>query len=91
MSMHEQTFSAIAPSAPATRLGPLRLLDLPHLAFAVLFLALLFGMALNDPDYFWHLKAGEYIATHLALPIGDPFSYTFQGKPWALHEWLFEA
>ena len=91
MSMHEQTFSAIAPSAPAARLGPLRLLDLPHLAFAVLFLALLFGMALNDPDYFWHLKAGEYIATHLALPIGDPFSYTFQGKPWALHEWLFEA
>lgn len=91
MSMHEQTFPAVAPSAPATRLGALRLLDLPHLAFAVLFFWLLFRTELNDPDYFWHLKAGEYIAAHLALPSGDPFSYTFQGKPWALHEWLFEA
>ena len=89
--MHEQTFPAVAPPAPATRFGVLRLLDLPHLAFAVLFFWLLFRSELNDPDYFWHLKAGEYIAAHLALPAGDPFSYTFQGKPWVLHEWLFEA
>lgn len=88
--MHEQTFTAVAPSAPATRLGALRLLDLPHLVFAVFFFWL-FWIELNDPDYFWHLKAGEYIVSHMALPSGDPFSYTFQGKPWALHEWLFEA
>ena len=68
-----------------------RLLDLPHLAFAVLFFWLLFGTQLNDPDYFWHLKAGEYIFANRGLPSGDPFSYTFHGQPWALHEWLFEV
>ena len=88
--MHEPTFTAVAPSAPATRLGALRLLDLPHLAFAVLFFWLLFRIELNDPDYFWHLKAGEYIAAHMAVPSGDPFSYTFQSQPWAPSEWLFE-
>lgn len=89
--MQEQIFLAGAPAAPTTRFGVLRLLDLPHLAFAVLFFWLLFRTELNDFDYFWHLKAGEYIAAHLALPSGDPFSYTFQGKPWAVHEWLFEV
>ena len=44
-----------------------------------------------DPDYFWHLKTGEYIVTHGALPAGDIFSFTRAGQPWVLHEWLFEA
>lgn len=91
MTLHEQSFLAGAPPAPATRFGLLRLLDLPHLAFAVLFFGMLFRTELNDPDYFWHLKAGEYVVSHMALPSGDPFSYTFQGKPWAVHEWLFEV
>ncbi len=89
--MHKHTFTAVTPAVSATRLGVLRLLDLPHLAFAVLFFWLLFRTELNDPDYFWHLKAGEYIAAHLALPAGDPFSYTFQGKPWNSHEWLSDV
>jgi hypothetical protein len=67
----------------------LRFLDLPKLAFAILFLWILFAIELVDPDYFWHLKAGEYILAN-GLPTGDPFSFTFQGKPWVLHEWLFE-
>ncbi len=91
MSVHEQTFPTVTPAASATRVGVLRLLDLPHLAFVVLFFGMLFRTGLNDPDYFWHLKAGEYIVSHMALPSGDPFSYTFQGKPWAVHEWLFEV
>jgi hypothetical protein len=44
-----------------------------------------------DPDYYWHLKTGEYIVTHAALPAGDIFSFTRAGQPWVLHEWLFEA
>ena len=92
--MHEETCVTALPAPPALpamRPGLLRLLDLPHLAFAVLFFWLFFRTELTDPDYFWHLKAGEYIVNHLALPAGDPFSWTFQGKPWALHEWLFEV
>jgi hypothetical protein len=68
----------------------LRFLTLPRLAFAILFLWILFAIELHDPDYFWHLKAGEYILAN-GFPSGDPFSFTFQGKPWVLHEWLFEV
>src|SRR5690606_2377383 len=48
-------------------------------------------LPLTDPDYFWHLKAGEYILAHRALPPGDVFSFTRAGQPWVLHEWLFEV
>jgi len=31
---------------------------------------------LNDPDFFWHLKSGEWIWQHRELPAQDPFNYT---------------
>ena len=67
------------------------LLTKTRLAFVVLFIALVLVLPLTDPDYFWHLKAGEYIVTHRALPPGDVFSFTRFGQPWVLHEWLFEV
>jgi len=42
-----------------------------------------------DPDYYWHLKTGELIANG-AFPRTDPFSFTWGGQPWTLHEWLSE-
>lgn len=68
-----------------------KLLDKKRLAFISMFLGLLFLLPLTDPDYFWHLKTGEYIFTQRALPVGDIFSFTRFGKPWVLHEWLFEV
>ena len=65
-------------------------LNLVRLGFVMIFLVLLTTMYLSDPDYFWHLRTGQYLFEHHALPIGDIFSYTFDGKPWVLHEWLFE-
>jgi hypothetical protein len=56
----------------------------------VLFLGL-FAMAarnVTDPDVWWHLKTGQYIAEHKSVPHTDPFSYTRAGKPWVAHEWL---
>jgi hypothetical protein len=41
-----------------------------------------------DPDLWWHLKTGEYIAAHHAVPHADLFSYTRAGKPWTVHAWL---
>ena len=32
--------------------------------------------AIGDPDFFWHLKTGEWIWQNKALPSQDPFSYT---------------
>lgn len=65
-------------------------LNLRRLGFVVIFLALLTTIHLIDPDYFWHLRTGQYLFEHHTLPIGDIFSYTYDGKPWVLHEWLFE-
>ena len=57
---------------------------------AVVFLGL-FALALrnvSDPDVWWHLKTGEYIAEHHSVPHTDSFSYTRAGEPWVAHEWL---
>jgi hypothetical protein len=67
------------------------LLTKTRLAFVALFVVLLVVLPLTDPDYFWHLKAGDYIVTNRALPAGDIFSFTRAGQPWVLHEWLFEV
>jgi hypothetical protein len=40
-----------------------------------------------DPDYYWHVKTGELIAGG-GYPRTDPFSFTWAGQPWTLHEWL---
>ena len=59
---------------------------------AALFLGLFALAARNvtDPDVWWHLKTGQYIADHKSLPHTDPFSYTRAGQPWVAHEWLSE-
>ncbi len=44
----------------------------------IFFVALLmmFGSKIiHDPDFWWHLKTGEYIFEHRGLPESDPFSY----------------
>lgn len=63
-----------------------------HTFLAVLFLGLFAMTARNviDPDVWWHLKTGEYIAQHKSVPHTDPFSYTRAGHPWVAHEWLTE-
>src|SRR6202171_4693907 len=68
------------------------LLSTRRVFIAVLFLGIL-GMAARnvvDPDIWWHLKTGEWITQHRAVPRVDPFSYTRAGQPWIAHEWLSE-
>ena len=42
-----------------------------------------------DNDYFWHIKAGEYMFNNGVLK-SDVFSWFASGKSWISHEWLFE-
>lgn len=46
---------------------------------------------LGDGDSWWHVRAGEWMLDHRAVPMTDPFSFTFAGKPWHAHEWLAEV
>jgi hypothetical protein len=45
----------------------------------------------NDFDLGWHLRTGEWILQHRAVPQTDPFSGTLAGKPWQAYSWLFEV
>lgn len=44
-----------------------------------------------DPDVWWHLRSGEWILQHWAVPQTEPFSCFGAGKPWAAYSWLFEV
>jgi hypothetical protein len=44
-----------------------------------------------DPDLWWHLRTGQWIAETGHIPHSDPFSFTRAGQPWVSHEWLSEV
>src|SRR5580658_4132087 len=68
--------------------------ELAHLVGLVAlysFLAVLFTRAfyISDPDIWWHLRTGDWILAHRAVPFTDPFSSFGMGKPWGAYSWLF--
>lgn len=48
-------------------------------------------MWIADPDIFWHLKVGEWIVVHRAVPRTDIYSWSVFGQPWTAHQWLWEV
>ncbi len=66
-------------------------LTLPRLLLCGSTLAMASLFTLYDPDYYWHLKSGEYIVGNWTLPHTDIFSYTMADQKWVLHEWLFQV
>lgn len=61
------------------------------------FLALLFIRAfyIVDPDIWCHMRSGEWILAHHAVPFTDSFSSygvssTGVGRPWIVYSWLFD-
>jgi hypothetical protein len=61
--------------------------------FVAILVVSLFVMATRavlDADFWWHLRTGQWIIENRAIPHADPFSLSFQGKPWIAHEWLSE-
>lgn len=45
----------------------------------------------KDLDVPWHLKTGEWILAHHAVPRADFFSYSRQGQEWIDAQWLFQV
>jgi hypothetical protein len=62
-----------------------------------------FSTPISDPDFWWHLKTGQYIWEQHRLPVPDPFAFTTAGAPPAYpseprvqhfnltHEWLAQV
>ena len=62
-----------------------------------------FSPEISDPDFWWHLKTGQYILQNRSLPVPDPFAYTtamgtpaYAGEPRTryfnlTHEWLAQV
>lgn len=44
-----------------------------------------------NTDLWWHLRTGEWVVQHRAVPWTDPFSAYGMNKPWAAYSWLFEV
>lgn len=62
--------------------------------FFLVLLLVLFILAtreVTDPDFWWHLRAGQYIFETRSIPHTDIFSFTFNGREWVTHEWLSEV
>ncbi len=44
-------------------------------------------LLLGDADMGWHIRTGEWILQHHAVPVTDLFSYTRPDAPWFAWEW----
>jgi len=71
----------------------IRRFDTRRLVTLIGFLAV-FAMAARitmDTDSWWHLRAGQWIWEHQAIPRVDPFSYTRANTTWQYPGWLVEV
>ena len=64
-------------------------LYLVFLLFAICMSIFLMCFVRRESDYFWHIKAGEYMFNNGVIK-KDVFSWYLSGKYWMSHEWLFE-
>lgn len=58
---------------------------------AGIMVVIVLAKGLTDPDFFTHVRTGQLIVETGQVPTTDPFSFTWAGQPWTLHEWLSEV
>ena len=83
--------SAIEEVRGLLRLRALQLLALSSLL--ILMAAIAFGSqtTVRDPDIWWHLKVGDWIVQHRAVPYDGIFSRTAATHPWIAYSWAYEV
>ncbi|MBQ2640358.1 MAG: hypothetical protein IJF92_06345 [Bacilli bacterium] len=65
-------------------------LTILFILFIISICLLLTTYSFDGYDYFWHIKAGEYMVKSKQIITKDIFSWIVNGKYWMSHEWLFE-
>ncbi|MDW8325888.1 MAG: hypothetical protein RMK99_04915 [Anaerolineales bacterium] len=71
----------------------MKALTFNRLVVALTFLAI-FAMAARvaaDTDTWWHLRTGQWIVAHGAIPQTDPFSHTRAGADWRIPGWIVQV
>jgi hypothetical protein len=100
----QQTLTAIRPAVPRmdslleNRWARVLIPSLSDLFFlaVLLWLFLSSGAAgwqglLADADVGWHIRTGDYILQHHAVPYRDLYSFSKPGAPWYAWEWLTDV
>jgi len=52
---------------------------------------MLFTEAVQDPDFWWHLRVGRWMVENGRLPSLDLFTFTVPDHVWTDHEYLTEV
>jgi hypothetical protein len=76
---------------PLLRLRWLQLLTLASLLVAVGVIAFNLKFSVLDLDIWWHLKVGDWIVQHKAVPHTGLFSWTAADRPWVAYSWGYEV
>jgi hypothetical protein len=50
-------------------------------------LSILYAVKIHDPDAWWHLATGRWIAQNGSIPATDPFSFLAAGETWNYVNW----
>ena len=83
--------SAVEELRSLTRLRPLQLLILALLLAAVGWFCFQLKFSVLDLDIWWHLKVGDWIVQHLAVPHTGILSRTAANRPWVAYSWGYEV
>ena len=74
-----------------TRLRPLQLLTLALLLATVGWFCFSLKFSILNLDLWWHLKVGDWIVQHLAVPHTGILSRTAANRPWIAYSWGYEV
>jgi len=60
-------------------------------ASAYVSLFLIGDLLLQDSDTYWHIRIGQWIIDHAAMPYSDQYSFTRFGSSWMSNAWLSQV
>src|SRR5271169_4406652 len=73
------------------RLRGVQLFALSFLLILVATIAFTAQTTVRDPDIWWHLKTGDWIVQHHAVPYTGIFSRTAADHTWIAYSWGYEV
>ena len=73
------------------RFRPVQLAALILLLAGIGTIAFQLKLCVLDPDIWWHLKVGDWIIDHVAVPHTGILSRTAAARPWVAYSWGYEV